>query len=93
MRLLRAPGLTHEDLRDVDLRTLAYPRGRRWPRRFIAVNPTGTLVRRCCDLSASNPELAAYELVEKAVADSLLLADRAEKIRWTAAHILVLEAS
>ena len=67
--------------------------GSRWPRRFIAVNPTGSHVRRCCDLSAKNPELAAYELVEKAARDSLLLSDRAERIRSMAARILVLEAS
>jgi len=93
VRLLRAPGLTHEDLHDVDLRTLSYSKGSRWPRRFIAVNPTGRHVRRCCDLSAKNPELAAYELVEKAARDSLLLSDRAERIRSMAARILVLEAS
>jgi hypothetical protein len=93
LRLLRAPGLAGEDLHDVDLSTLAYPRGRRWPRRFIAVNPTGSLARTCCDLSARNPELAAWILVERAVTDSLLLAGRQERIRSTAARILVLEAS
>lgn len=90
---LRAPGLVSEDFHDVDLSTLSYPGTGRFPKRFIAVNPTCELVRTCCDLHSRNPGLAAFELVERLAKDSLLLSDRAERIRYRAARALLEEAS
>jgi transglutaminase-like putative cysteine protease len=87
VRVTAAPGLTVGEIHDVDLRSLPAVQG--WPRAFVALNPSGDLARGCVAMLDSNPELAAYRLIERLSRDSHLVRERGERVRYEAARTLV----
>ncbi len=89
LRCRTSPGLRDAATRDVDLSGLRLPRGSKWPRRFVAVNPRSSAVARRAALASADPTLGVFVWLDWLLDRSELLADHANPVRRRAAEAVI----
>ncbi len=83
------PALNDTPMRDVDLSALGRRGHPRWPRRYIALNPSHEEVRRRMSLLARDPRRGVFVFVDWLLDRSPLLAWHAAKLRAAAARAVL----